>query len=131
MENYFILNLETKKLELHFTRERYAELTDQQKQEIKSSFLWGRNSGCWISRAKEPNLYWPRRVAVSLGLEDAGKAGERLSFAEQMERKAERAERRAAYLKAFRAQMRGQLDNTVVGYPDGSRLSLREAAKKK
>lgn len=95
MENYFVLNLETKKLELHFTRERYAELTDKQKQEIKSSFLWGRNSGCWISRAKEPNLYWPRRVAESLGLEDAGKAGERLSFAEQMERKAERAERRA------------------------------------
>ena len=47
------------------------------------------------------------------------------------EEQQERAERRAAYLKAFRAQMRGQLDNTVVEYPDGSRVSLREAAKKK
>lgn len=46
------------------------------------------------------------------------------------EEQAERAERRAAYLKAFRAQMRGQLDNTVVEYPDGSRVSLREAASK-
>lgn len=46
------------------------------------------------------------------------------------EEQQERAERRAAYLKAFRAQMRGQLDNTVVEYPDGSRVSLREAAKK-
>lgn len=47
------------------------------------------------------------------------------------EEQQERAERRAAYLKAFRTQMRGQLDNTVVEYPDGSRVSLREAAKKK
>ena len=47
------------------------------------------------------------------------------------EEQQERAERRTAYLKAFRAQMRGQLDNTVVEYPDGSRVSLREAAKKK
>lgn len=46
------------------------------------------------------------------------------------EEQQERAERRAAYLKGFRAQMRGQLENTVVEYPDGSRMSLREAAKK-
>ena len=95
MENYYVVNLETGKLELHFEKETYQALTEDQKREIKSNFLWGRNSGCWISRAKEPNLTWARRVAVSLGLEDAGKEGERLSFAEQMERKAERAERRA------------------------------------
>ena len=47
------------------------------------------------------------------------------------EEKKEREERRAAYLKAFRAQMRGQLENTVVEYPDCSRVSLREAAQKK
>ena len=95
MENYYVVNLETGKLELHFEKETYQALTEDQKREIKSNFLWGRNSGCWISRAKEPNLTWARRVAVSLGLEDAGKEGERLSLAEQMERKAERAERRA------------------------------------
>lgn len=38
---------------------------------------------------------------------------------------------RQNYLKAFKAQMRAQLDNTVVQYPDGSQTSLREAAKKK
>lgn len=43
----------------------------------------------------------------------------------------ERAQRRAAYLKAFRAQMRGQLENTVVEYPDGSRVPLRDVAQKK
>ena len=38
-------------------------MTDAQKREIKSSFLWGRKSGCWISRAKEPNLFYAERVA--------------------------------------------------------------------
>lgn len=47
------------------------------------------------------------------------------------EEAAERHERRQAYLQAFRAQMRGQLENTVVQYPDGSKVSLREAAHKK
>jgi len=46
------------------------------------------------------------------------------------EEQAERQERRAAYLKAFRAQFRAQLDNTVVEYPDGSRKSLKESAHK-
>ena len=75
-ENYFILNKETGKLELHFEKSTYAALTDAQKSEIKSNFLWGRRSGCWISRAKEPNLYYARKVAESIGLEDAGTEGE-------------------------------------------------------
>ena len=95
MENYFILNKETGKLELHFEKETYQALTDAQKKEIKSNFLWGRNSGCWISRAKWPNTGYAERCAASLGLENAGETGERMSYAEQMERKAERAERRA------------------------------------
>lgn len=45
------------------------------------------------------------------------------------EEQSERQERRQAYLKAFRAQMRQQLDNTVVEYPDGSRKPLRDANK--
>lgn len=47
------------------------------------------------------------------------------------EEQAERQQLRQNYLKAFRGQFRIQLDNTVVEYPDGSRASLREAAKKK
>lgn len=110
MENYFIVNRETQKLELHFEKETYNALTDEQKKEIKSNFLWGRNSGCWISRAKEPNLYWPRHVAEKMGLSDAGKTGDRLSFAEQMERKQERAERRADRYegRAEAAEKRGE-----------------------
>lgn len=43
--------------------------------------------------------------------------------------KAERERLRREYLTAFRGQMRAQLDNTVVEYPDGSRMSLRESAR--
>lgn len=93
--DYFIRNMETGKLELHFAKETYLALDSDAKKRIKSAFLWGRNSGCWISRCKEPNLYHAQQVAESLGLFDAGKTGERMSFADQMARKAERAERRA------------------------------------
>lgn len=43
----------------------------------------------------------------------------------------ERQKLREAYLKTFRGQFRQQLSQTVVEYPDGSRVSLREAAQKK
>lgn len=109
MENYYILNRETGKLELHFEKSVYAALDDGQKEKIKSAFLWGRRSGCWISRAKEPNLYFATRIAESLGLDNAGESGERLTFAEQMDRKAERAERRAERYEdhAAAAEQRG------------------------
>lgn len=47
------------------------------------------------------------------------------------EEQAERKRCREAYLKAFRGQMRAQLNQTVVQYPDGSRVPLTETAKKK
>ena len=104
MENitrdYYIVNKETGKLELHFDKATYQALDEDVKGTIRSHFLWGRRSGCWISRCKEPNLYGAKRVANELGLFDAGNTGERLSFAEQMERKAERAERRAERYEA-------------------------------
>lgn len=110
-DDYFIVNQETGKLELHFDKATYQALSEDAKRTIKSHFLWGRRSGCWISRCKEPNLYGARRVAQELGLTDAGKTGERLSFAEQMERKAERAERRAERYDARSeaAEKRGQV----------------------
>lgn len=46
------------------------------------------------------------------------------------EEQAERQQLRQNYLKAFRAQMRQSLDNTVVEYPDGSRMPLRDVTKK-
>lgn len=90
-----IKNLETLKLELHFEKAEYAALTDKQKAELKSAYLWSNAGKCWVSRAKEPNTYRAEKVAATLGFSGIEKVGERLTYAEQLDRKAERAEARA------------------------------------
>ena len=47
------------------------------------------------------------------------------------EEQAERQKCREAYLKAFRTQMRAQLTQTIVEYPDGTCMPLTETTKKK
>lgn len=91
----YIFNLETTKIELHFEKSEYTALTAEQKSDLKSAFLWSRTGGCWVSRAKEPNLWWAKQVAAKLGFTEEQREGERLSFSEQVERQTERAERRA------------------------------------
>ena len=110
MSNYYVRNMETGKIELHFDKDDYMALSNDQKSRIKSNFLFSRGSGAWISRCKFPNLYKPEQVAKELGLENAGREGETLSFAEQQERKMERAERRAEHMeyKAEKAIERGE-----------------------
>ena len=100
--NFYITNKETNKIELHFDKSVYMGLDDATKQEIKSACLWSRSGSCWVSRGHLGS--WSainvKRIAEKLGLENAGAEGERLSFAEQMERKAERAEARAEIYEA-------------------------------
>ena len=91
----YIFNLETTKIELHFEKSEYTALSDEQKSDLKSAFLWSRAGGCWVSRAKEPNLRRAKQVATKLGFTEEQREGERLSFSEQIERQTERAERRA------------------------------------
>ena len=107
---YYITNMETQKLELHFSKEDYMALPDDMKKEINSNFLFSRNESAWVSRAKFPNLWRAEEVAKKLGLEDGGKTGENLTFAERMERKAERADARAERYeqRAERAMERGK-----------------------
>lgn len=45
------------------------------------------------------------------------------------EEQAERQQLRQDYLKAFRSQLRVQLDNTVVEYPDGSCKPFKDAGR--
>jgi ribosomal protein L24 len=90
----YTLNQETQKIELHFSKVEYLALSESQKSEIKSKFLWSGKAGAWVSRSTN-NHYWAEQVAKKLGLEDGGKVGERLSYAEELERKTERAEARA------------------------------------
>ena len=106
----YIINKETGKLEMHFDKSEYMELTNEQKAEIKSNFLFSRRSGAWISRAKLPHLYRAEAVAKSLGLSYGGTDGETITFEEAQERKAERAEARAERYeaRAERATERGE-----------------------
>lgn len=94
MNGSFVRNLETGKVELHFSKADYMALSDQQKASIKSACLFSRHAKCWVSRATRSD--WRAvQVAAALGLTDAGETGERLSFAEQQERIVQRAAERA------------------------------------
>jgi len=95
MSRNYIKNLETGKIELHFSKEEYQSLPEESKKQLKSNFLFSRFSSAWVSRAKEPNLYHAIQTAKQLGFTEEQRTGERLSFAEQQERKADRAEARA------------------------------------
>lgn len=106
---YYIRNMETGKIELHFDKADYMALSDADKGKIKSNFLFSRKTGAWISRCKFPNLARPERIAKELGMEDGGRTGETLSFGEQMNRKMEKAEHRAERMdyKAEKAHEKG------------------------
>lgn len=101
----YIFNLKTTKIELHFEKSEHNALTADQKADLKSAFLWSRTGGCWVSRAKEPNLWRAKQIAAKLGFTEEQRQGERLSFSEQMERQANRAERYEQY--AENAERRG------------------------
>lgn len=93
-------NLTTGKIELYFIKSDYQALDQSKKQEIKSNFLWSNFAGAWVSRAKDPNTYRAEQVAKSLNLTFEGETGEKLSFAEQVEREQERAGARAERMEA-------------------------------
>ncbi|MGE4284960.1 MAG: DUF3560 domain-containing protein [Clostridia bacterium] len=104
----YILNQETQKIELHFEKSDYMALSEELKKKINSNFLWSNKNRAWVSRSTK-NHYWALKVAEMLGLENGGKEGERLSYAEQLERKADRAEVRAERFETYadNAERRG------------------------
>jgi len=91
MNNYYVRNLETQKMELYFDRAMYQALPQDVKNDIKSNCLFSNSKKAWISRAKLDNLWRLERVLEKLQLEDGGTVGDKLSFAEQVEREQERA----------------------------------------
>ena len=98
----FIENLETGKIELHFDKADYLALTEDLKSELKRFFTWSRYAGAWVSKSK--NSHWHViQLAKKLGFEEGEKQGERLTFAEELERKQERAERRADRYEEYAA----------------------------
>lgn len=105
-ERAYIFNLETGKIELHFDKAEYMALPEESKKLLKSNFLFSGKSSAWVSRAKEPNLYHAKQAAAKLGFTQEQRQGERLSFAEQVERQAERAEAPRRTLRELRRQRR-------------------------
>lgn len=109
MEKKYILNRETGKIELHFEKSEYEALPEDKKRVLRSNFLFSRYAQAWVSRAKFPNLYSAKRAAEELGFTEGEKVGERLTYAEQLQKQTERAEARAdRYLGyAENAEQRG------------------------
>lgn len=95
MDKKYILNRETGKIELHFEKSEYEAMPEDKKRILRSNFLFSRKAEAWVSRAKFPNLYSAKRAAEELGYTEGEKVGERLTYAEQMQKQTERAKARA------------------------------------
>lgn len=98
MKNY-INNLETGKIELHFEKSEYLSLSAEQKTELKRFFSWSRYATAWVSKSSKDH-YWALKIAAQLGFTEEEKQGKRLSYAEELERKAEKAENRAERMES-------------------------------
>lgn len=96
----YFLNVETSKIELEFSKSEYQSLSETEKKSLKSAFLFSGSRSVWVSRSTN-NHYSAIYAAKNLGFEDGGKIGERLSFAEQVERQAEKAENRAERFEQY------------------------------
>lgn len=110
----YIINKETSKVELHFDKEEYMALSDDLKKEIKSNFLWSRAAGAWVSRSTK-NHYFALKIAEKLGLENGGKVGERLSYVEELKRKAEKAEARAERMEQHAVNTEKRAESLQAG----------------
>lgn len=94
MSKKYILNVETQKIELQFEKTEYKALSIDDQKSLKSAFLFSGSRSAWVSRSTN-NHYSAIRVAEKLGFENGGRIGERLSYAEEVERQVEKAESNA------------------------------------
>lgn len=105
----YVLNQETKKIELNFSKSEYEALPEETKKKIRRFYLFSGKNKVWVSRSTK-NHYWAIDLAKTLGFVDGGRIGEKLTFAEQMEKEREksldRAERYEGY--AINANERGK-----------------------
>ena len=105
----YVLNLETSKIELHFSKEDYQALSNEEKSTLKRAYLFSGKQKAWVSRSKN-NHYNAISAAKKLGFVNSGKIGERLSFSDEMERGTEKAEARAERFETYsdNAEKRGK-----------------------
>jgi hypothetical protein len=92
---YYILNKETGRIQLiNLSKEDYQGLEPALKKEVSSYFMFSRTVGCWVSKSTK-NHYSAVRICHKLGFETCETINERLSYEEQLEVKAQKAENRA------------------------------------
>jgi hypothetical protein len=94
MSRTYINNKETGHIELHFTKEEYKAMLEEQKKQLKSNYVWSSTADAWVSRSTK-NTWYAEEIAKKLGFEDGGSVGERLTYEEELNRKTEKAEHRA------------------------------------
>lgn len=116
VNNYYVFNKETAKLELHFEKEYYLNLSEEGKSSIKSNFLFSRKVGGWVSRAKYPNLYRAKDVAKRIGLIDRGNVGEMISFEEQMSIKSEKLLNRSERYEELSNKAKSKAESLQSGF---------------
>lgn len=82
---------------MHFEKDLYLGLSNDIKTEIKSRCLFSRFSSAWVSRGYVGSYSAIKAVelAEKIGLENRGREGDKLSFADQQAVKAEKALNRA------------------------------------
>jgi hypothetical protein len=97
MTRHFTHDLETDKLHIRTGgKADWLAMLEADRDTIKRNCLWSKSRDCWVSKAKADRArMWLGDVLARLGFEDRGQEGERLTFAEQVEAKQERAEVRA------------------------------------
>lgn len=110
MSKKYINNLESGKIELHFTKEEYKALSEDLKKEIQRAYLFSRYNNAWVSRSKH-NHYSALEVAQKLGFTEEEQQGERLSYEEELNRKVERAERRIERYESYADNAESRAEN--------------------
>lgn len=96
MIRYFVHDLETDKLRVYTGgKTAWLALADADRTTVKANCLWSKARECWVSKARAGSAHLLRQLLARLGFEDRGTVGERLTFAEQIAAKQERAELRA------------------------------------
>ena len=101
LTRYYVHNLETDKLNI-FTGGKADWLTipEADRERIKSACLWSHSINGWVSRCKGGmSRFYAEDVLKRNGFEDRGTEGERLTFAEQIEAKQDRAAERAGRME--------------------------------
>jgi hypothetical protein len=111
----YINNLETGTIELHFTKEEYKALSEDQKKEIRRAYLFSGRSQAWVSRSKN-NHYWAIQVAKKIGFTEEEKQGQRLSYEEELNRKAEKAEQRSERYEKYADNAETRAENLQSGF---------------